>query len=161
MAMDGQDGRRDGQDNQNGRNATGPGTALLAAAEREIGRGNLRKGAGLAWEATQAALAACAARHGMPCANWDDAVQFVKHLDKTGQYCASAKHPRILGPDYPYNYAAFSVADAFREHYETPEELAGTELEWESDEFPIFLESVKGFIAALHNESRPDTDTPQ
>ena len=142
-------------------NETQPGTDLLAQAEQEISRGNLRKGAGLAWQATMAAMAACAARHGMPCNNRDDAVQFVMHLDRTAKHSASAKPPRIFGPNYSYNYAAFSVADGFREHYETPEELAGTEFEWEADEFPIFLASVKRFIGALHTASQPDTDTAQ
>lgn len=142
-------------------NETLPGTALLAQAEREISQGNLHKGAGLAWQATMAALSACAARHEMPCNNRDDAVQFVMHLDRTAKHSASAKPPRIFGPNYSYNHAAFSVADGFREHYETPEDLAGTEFEWEADEFPIFLASVKKFIAALHYESQSDTDTAQ
>ena len=149
MAMDGQDGRMDGQDNQNGRNETGPGTDLLAAAELEIGRGNLRKGAGLAWQATQAALAACAARHGMPCANWDDARELVIYLDQL----ASAANPFDYDAEYR-NMAALSVAYDFQEHYEMSEDLVDSGMEWEPDEYQLFLPSVQMLIARLNASSQ-------
>ena len=135
----------DGQDNQNGHNETGPGVDLLAAAEREIGRGNLRKGAGLAWQATQAALAACAARHGMPCANWDDARELVIYLDRV----ASAANPFDYDAEYR-NTVALSTADDFREHHEMTEELIDSGMEWEPDEYQLFLPSVQMLVARLN-----------
>ena len=135
----------DGQGNQNGQNESGPGTALLAAAEREIGRGNLRKGAGLAWQATQAALAACAARHGMPCANWDDARELVVYLDQM----AGAANPFDYGSEHR-NTAALSVAYDFQEHYEMSEDLVDSGMEWEPDEYQLFLPSVQMLIARLN-----------
>ena len=135
----------DGQDNQNGQNETGPGVALLAQAEREIGRGNLRKGAGLAWQAAQAALTACAARHGMPCANWDDARELVIYLDQV----ASAANPFDYDAEYR-NTLALSTADDFREHCEAPDRLAEDGMEWEPDEYQLFLPSMQMFIARLN-----------
>lgn len=139
----------DGQDNQNGQNETGPGVALLAQAEREIGRGNLRQGAGLAWQATQAALTACAARHGMPCANWDDARELVIYLDQV----ASAANPFDYGVEHR-NTTALFVAYEFQEHYEMTEELIDSGMEWEPDEYRLFLPSVQKFIARLNASSQ-------
>ena len=128
-----------------GQNETLPGTALLAQAEREISRGNLHKGAGLAWQATMAALTACAARYGMPCNNQDDARRFASYLD---QLTSDAN------PSDPWaqhrNTAALSVADAFREHCEEPDQPADADLEWEPDEYRMFLPSVQKFIARLN-----------
>ena len=132
-------------DGQDGRSESGPGVALLAAAEREIGRGNLRKGAGLAWEATQAALAACAARHGMPCDNWGDALQLARYLDRV----ASAANPFDYDAEYR-NTVALSTADDFREHHEMTEDLIDSGMEWEPDEYQLFLPSVQMFIARLN-----------
>ena len=139
MAMDG----------QNGYDESGPGTALLAQAEREIGRGNLRKGAGLAWQATQAALSACAARHGMPCANWDDARELAVYLDQL----ASAANPFDLGAKHR-NTTALFVAYDFQEHYEMSEDLVDSGMEWEPDEYQLFLPSVQMLIARLNASSQ-------
>ena len=54
-----------------------PGERLLAMGQREIDKGNLQQGAGLVWQATMAALAAAAKRHGMPCGNREEAVKVV------------------------------------------------------------------------------------
>ena len=143
----------DGQDNQNGQNESGPGVDLLAQAEREIGRGNLRKGAGLAWQAAEAALTACAARHGMPCANRGDALQLARYLDQV----ASAANPSDLGAKYR-NTVAWSTADDFRQHYEMTEELVDSGMEWEPDEYQLFLPSVQMFITRL-NASNQCTGT--
>lgn len=135
----------DGQDNQNGQSESGPGVALLAQAEREIGRGNLRKGAGLAWQATEAALMACAARHGMPCANWDDARELTIYLDEL----TSAANPFDLWAKHR-NTTALFVAYDFQEHYEMSEDLVDSGMEWEPDEYQLFLPSVQKFITRLN-----------
>lgn len=148
--VDGAEGMAmDGQDNQNGQNESGPGVALLTQAEREIGRGNLRKGAGLAWQAAEAALTACAARHGMPCANRGDALQLARYLDQV----ASAANPSDLGAKYR-NTVAWSTADDFRQHYEMTEELVDSGMEWEPDEYQLFLPSVQMFITRLNASSQ-------
>lgn len=126
-------------------NETPPGTALLAQAEREISRGNLHKGAGLAWQATMAALSACAARHEMPCNNRDDAQRFASYLDQL----ASDANPSDPWAQHR-NTAALSVADAFREHCEEPDQPADADFEWEPDEYRMFLPSVQKFIARLN-----------
>lgn len=127
-------------------NESQPGTALLAQAEREISLGNLRKGAGLAWQATMAAMAACAARHGMPCNSRDDAQQFASYLDQL----ASAANPSDQWAKHR-NTAALSVADAFREHHEEPDQRADPEFEWAPDEYRMFLPSVQKFVARMTN----------
>lgn len=126
---------------------TMPGEALLAAAEREIGKGNLREGAGLAWKATMAALTAAAARHGMPCSNREEARLFAKHLDAIAD-------PASLTDDLSRyrNLLSFGIADSYREHYEGLGEREGTEYEWERDEYEDHVDTVREFIAYLHRE---------
>lgn len=123
---------------------TTPGEELLAAAEREIGKGNLREGAGLVWRATMAALAAAAERHGMPCRNREEAVEFVNFLDDIAP----------PSPDEIYthrNLVAFSMADFYREEYQDWGEMPyDTEFRWEPDEYTIHLESVRRFIKSLY-----------
>ena len=121
-----------------------PGEALLEAAEREINKGNLRKGAGLVWDATMEALAAAAVRHDMPCSNREEAVKFVNHLDDlTGP--SSGQLLRFA------NLAAFSVAETYREHYDDLDEFKGTEFEWEPAEYALYLDSVRRFVSSLNN----------
>ncbi len=124
-----------------------PGEALLAEAEREIGKGNLREGAGLVWRATMEALATAAARHGMPCGNRDEARLFAKHLDAIAD-------PASL-PDELSRYRnllSFGIADSYREHCEGLGEREGTEYEWEPDEYAMLLDSVREFIESLNYE---------
>ena len=129
-----------------------PGEALLQAAEQEIGKGNLHKGAGLVWEATMEALAAAAARHGMPCGDREEAVKFVNHLDDLAEP-PSEKLLRFA------NLAAFSVAETYRDHHEELEEFKGTEFEWEPAEYALYLDSVRHFVNSLN--SRQIADSPR
>lgn len=151
-----------------GRETMGPGDALLAAAEREIGRGNHLGGAELVWQATMEAVSAAAARHGMPCRDREEARRFVKHLDNRDGQLGAGFEPGpaggIISADqqtalpgvesalqFPhYNLAAFSTAESFREHYESREELEGSEFQWEPDEYAVFLDPVRGFVASLN-----------
>lgn len=151
-----------------GRETMGPGEALLAAAEREIGRGNHLRGAELVWQATMEAVSAAAARHGMPCRDREEARRFVKHLDNLagplgagfepgpiGKGVAAGQQTALPGAEgalqFPhYNLAAFSTAESFREHYESREELEGSEFQWEPDEYAVFLDPVRGFVASLN-----------
>ena len=146
----------------------GPGEALLAAAEREIGRGNHLRGAELVWQATMEAVSAAAARHGMPCRDREEARRFVKHLDNRDGQLGAGFETGLAGgiisadqqTDQPgaegalqfphYNLAAFSTAESFREHYESREELEGSEFQWEPDEYAVFLDPVRGFVASLN-----------
>ena len=127
-----------------------PGEALLAAAEREIGKGNLREGAGLVWQAAMAALVAAAKRHSMPCSNREEARLFVKHLDEAASRKPS---PELLKSWYRLG---FGTAESFREHYEGLGEREGTEFEWEPDEYLIFLDPVRGFIGSLNHQQGED-----
>ena len=148
------------------RETTGPGAALLAAAEREISQGNHLKGAELVWQATMAAVSAAAARHGIPCRNREEARQFVKQLDNLAEPSRIGSDPgpvgRITSADltsadsatpedlaFPWNLAGFGVADSFRNQYENRDALSGTEFQWEPEEFAIFLDPVRYFIATL------------
>jgi hypothetical protein len=130
---------------------TMPGAQLLAAAEREIGMGNLREGAGLVWRATMEALAAAAEHHGMPCRNREEAVKVVNHLDDI----SDAPAPGEL---YTYrNLVSFSVADSYREEHENQEELLDDpEFRWEPDEYILYLDSVRRFIKSLNNQAASD-----
>lgn len=129
-----------------------PGEELLAAAEQEIGKGSLREGAGLVWEATMEALAAVAARHGMRCRNREEAVKVVNHLD-------AIAGPPAPGEFYTYrNLVSFSVADSYREEHEHQEELLDDpEFRWEPDEYILYLGSVRRFIKSLNNQAAGDT----
>ena len=129
-----------------------PGEALLAVAEREIGKGNLWEGAGLVWQATMEALAAVAAHYDMPCSNREEAVKVVNHLDDI----AGAPAPGEL---YTYrNLVSFSVADSYREEHENQEDLLDDpELQWEPDEYILYLASVRRFIKSLNNQAASDT----
>lgn len=128
-----------------------PGEALLESAEKEIGKGNLREGAGLVWGATMEALAAVAARYGMPCRNREEAVKVVNHLDNI----ADAPVPGEL---YTYrNLVSFSVADSYREEHENREELLDDpEFRWEPDEYVMYLDSVRRFIKSLSSHATGD-----
>ena len=124
-----------------------PGEALLAAAERAIGAGNLRQGAGLVWQAAMEAMAAAAARYSMPCDNRDEARLFAKHLDTIAD-------PASL-PDELSRYRnllSFGIADSYREHYEGLDGREGTEYEWEPDEYEDHIDTVRDFIEALNGE---------
>ena len=129
-----------------------PGEALLEVAEQEIGKGNLQKGAGIVWQATMEAMAAAAARHGIPCGNREEAVKFVNHLDDI----ADAPAPDEL---YTYrNLVSFSVADSYREECENREELLDDpEFRWEPDEYTLYLDSVRRFIKSLNSQAPGDT----
>ncbi|MCY4557353.1 MAG: hypothetical protein OXF79_13440 [Chloroflexi bacterium] len=129
-----------------------PGEALLEAAEREIGKGNLREGAGLVWDATMEALAAAGARYGMPCGNREEAVELVNHLDDLAD-------PPAPGEFYTYrNLVSFSVADSYREEHENREELLGDpEFRWEPDEYTLYLDSIRRFIKSLNNQTTGNT----
>ena len=129
-----------------------PGEALLAVAEREIGKGNLREGAGLVWRATMEALTAVAAHYDMPCNNREEAVKVVNHLDDI----ADAPAPGEL---YTYrNLVSFSVADSYREEHENQEELLDDpEFRWEPDEYILYLDSVRRFIKSLNNQAASAT----
>ncbi len=124
-----------------------PGEGLLAEAEREIGAGNLREGAGLAWKATMQAMAAAAKRHGMPCSNRDEARLFAKHLDTIADPASLTD-----GLSRHRNMLSFGIADSYREHYEGLGEREGTEYEWEPDEYEDHVDTVRKFIAYLHRE---------
>ena len=128
-----------------------PGEALLEAAEQEIGKGNLREGAGLVWSATMEALAAVAARHGMPCRTREEARQVAQHLDGVAD---STKRRDDLARHR--NYLAFGTADSFREHNEEIHDLVYTELLWEPDEYAVHLDSVQGWIESLHRQLKGD-----
>ncbi|MDE2785058.1 MAG: cobalamin biosynthesis protein [Chloroflexota bacterium] len=122
-----------------------PGEALLAQAEREIGQGNLRRGAGLVWQAAMEALSAVAMQHGLPCGNREEARQVAKYLDGVAD-----STQRQDGLALHRNYLAFGTADSFREHNEEFNELVHTELLWEPDEFAVYLDSVQWWIDSLH-----------
>ena len=149
-----------------GRETMGPGEALLAAAEREIGRGNHLRGAELVWQATMEAVSAAAARHGIPCRDREEARRFVKHLDNLDGQLGAGFEPGpaggIISADltvtgsataedlaFPWNLAGFGVADSFRKQYENWDVLSGTEFQWEPEEFTIFLDPVRYFIESL------------
>ena len=145
-----------------------PGERLLAAAEREIDEGNLRRGAKLVWQAVMEALAPVAERHGMPCGNAAEARLLVKYLDQMGAIKKSVSansdpHDVIVPSEQPtamptgselarfWHQLRFDLADSFREHYEDLEGIHGTEFEWEPDEYAIFLEPVRSLIQALNH----------
>ena len=122
-----------------------PGKALLAEAERQISLGNYHQGSGLVWQGAMAALSAVAMQHGLPCRNREEARQIAKHLDdvadSTERQDGLARH---------INYLAFRTADSFREHNEELHELVYTELLWEPDEYPLYLDSVQWWIDSLY-----------
>ncbi len=123
------------------------GEALLAAAQREIGKGNLHEGAGLVWEATMEALAAAAERCGRPCRNRDEALAFVNYLDDTAADPADEIYTHR-------NLAAFSVADSYREEYRgEASSLGDPELRWDSDDFATRLQSVRRFVRSLNERT--------
>ena len=125
-----------------------PGERLLAMGQREIDKGNLQQGAGLVWQATMAALAAAAKRHGMPCGNREEAVKVVNHLDDIAG-------PPPPGEIYTYRHLmAFSVADSYREESENQEEaLNAPDARWEPEEYQKHFDSVRRFIKALNSGS--------
>ena len=151
-----------------------PGERLLAQAEEEIARGNYHKGAGLVWQATMAALAAVAERHGMPCSDREEASLVAKRLDRIrptisgqsrdpgpmdggvpdNQHTVALTEPDVS--DYWYQLR-FDLADSFREHYEDLEDFSGTEFEWEPDEYVVYLEPVRSFIESLNRQQTVDT----
>ena len=126
------------------RETTLPGERLLAMGEHEIGKGNLREGAGLVWRAVMETLAAVAEGYGMPCRNREEAVKVVNHLDDI------AMPPPPGEFHYTYrNLMAFSVAETYREHYEEREELEEAGNLWEPDQYETYLISVRSFIKHL------------
>ena len=147
-----------------------PGEALLATAEREIGKGNLREGAGLVWKAAMEALAAAAKRHGMPCGNRDESRRFVKYLDELELRGMAPSHDlgpfggdvptdqhidmvsELSGVNFPRNLAAFRLAESYQEHREGLGEREGTEYEWEPDEYALYLEPMRDFIESLNSQ---------
>ena len=151
-----------------------PGERLLAQAEEEIARGNYHKGAGLVWQATMAALAAVAERHGMPCRDREEARLVAKRLDRIGKaiwgpsrdpgpvdggvpddvHTVALTEPDVS--DYWYQLR-FDLADSFREHYEDLEDFSGTQFEWEPDEYVVYLEPVRSFIESLNRQQTVDT----
>ncbi|MYC34531.1 MAG: hypothetical protein F4X64_15320 [Chloroflexi bacterium] len=134
------------------RETTLPGERLLAMGEREIGKGNLREGAGLVWRAVMETLAAVAEGYGMPCRNREEAVKVVNHLDDI------AMPPPPGEFHYTYrNLMAFSVAETYREHCEELDEFKGTEFEWDPDEYLLYLDSVRRFIDSLNHYQKVDT----
>ena len=136
-----------GEAAMDGQEAKTPGEALLAAAEREIGKGNLRRGAGLVWQAAMEALAAAAERHGLPCSNREQARLVAKHLD------AIADTASLTDELSRYrNLLSFGIADSYREHYEGLGGREGTEYEWEPDEYEDHIDTVRDFIEALNGE---------
>ena len=124
-----------------------PGEALLAEAEREIGKGKYREGAGLVWQAAMEAMVTAAARRGMPCRNREEARLFAKHLDAIAD-------PASLpdGLSRYRNYLRFGIADSYREHYEGLGGREGTDYEWEPDEYKYHIDTVRDFIETLNGE---------
>lgn len=117
-----------------------PALELLQAAETAFAAGELRKGYGLVWDATMAALRPFATRMGVPCDTKEQAQAFVLDIDGVDEYWR--------GETYPYHLAAFNVAAMFQEQAE------GTyddepEFRWEGDQFEFYLPAVKSFIKNL------------
>ena len=112
---------------------------LLGEADREFDAGKTRKGSMLMWEAACAGLSAVADKHGWPRDTTQDIKKIVYQLDNVDEKGNS--------PKYPVHFAAFSVADGFREQAE------GCELEaefvWSDIGIEMGRESVKEFIANL------------
>ena len=157
--------------------ATLPGERLLAMGEREIGKGNLREGAGLVWQAVMEALAATAKHHGMPCRNREEARLFAKHLDLVRPIrLLRSDDPGSIGGITPpadehivmrsepdtaeyWHQLRFDLADSFREHNEDLEDFSDTEFEWEPDEYAVFLEPVRSFIVSLNRRRDRGTES--
>ena len=117
-----------------------PALELLQAAETAFAAGELRKGYGLVWDATMAALKPIATRQGMPCTTLEQTWEFVRdldHLDDNG-------HSEL----YPYHFAAFNVAVKFLEQAEGKYDDA-PEFRWEGDQFRFYLPAIEHFVKSL------------
>ena len=115
---------------------------LLGEADREFDAGKTRKGSMLMWEAACAGLSAVADKHGWPRDTPQDMKKIVYRLDNVDEKGNS--------PGYPIHFAAFSVADGFREQAEDYEyEWECSEFVWSDIEIDMGRESVKEFIADL------------
>ena len=118
---------------------------LLAEADLEFDAGKTRKGSMLMWKAACAALSAVADKHGWPKDTPDDIKKITYRLDNVDE---KGKSPR-----YPIHFAAFSVADGFREQAEEEQaedyKYEFSEFVWSDIEIEMGRESVKEFIANL------------
>ena len=143
-----------------------PGMAMLTAADYEFSRSRYMSGAHLVWTAAMTALAAAADRHGLPCRSREEAWQFVKYLDDRAErlsggcpHCQSVDSSAVVAAtgckSTRRHVAGFSLSESFREQYENQDELKGSEFQWDPDEFAIFLDAQRGFIADLNCANLP------
>ena len=140
-------------------------TELLKAASADIDAGNLPHAAALAYQAAAQAARATADRLGFP-AHDDEALRNLMLTldgipplpdDLYDDSSVSAWLTQNATTPAPYS-SGFSIALAFRQHAETPQEhkRAVPELYWQDDQYDWYLQSVARFIKNLSHAKLPE-----
>ena len=118
---------------------------LLADADLAFDSGRFREGAGMMWEAARLSIVAVADANGWPSETLDDLKRVIYRLDDRDEEGRLTK--------FPTHWAAFGVANSYREQAETnDEDWPSPEFRWIDLEYTMHQKSVKMFIA--HMESR-------
>ena len=134
----------------------------LEAASAEIAAGRVQEGARLAYDAAFRAVADAARRHKRPCETIEDARDFVQWLDGLPaepedwlrdtiifDWVGNDEAPQLPIPEF---IAAFSVAESFKHHGESPLELTY----WEPDEYAIFLPGIQWLVEEMETAQPRD-----
>ena len=132
------------------------------AASAEIAAGRVQEGARLAYEAAFRAVADAAKRHQRPCKTVEDARDFVRWMEgfpdepfnwvKDSRIFDWVKDDNAPQLPIPELIGAFSVAESFKHHGESPLELT----HWEPDEYAIFLPSIRFLVEELETAQPRD-----
>lgn len=134
----------------------------LEAASEEIAAGRVQEGARLAYDAAFQAIADAAQRHDRPCETIEDARDFVRWMEGLPtepfdwfkdtpifDWIKDDNAPQLPIPEF---IGAFSVAEEFKRHAESPLEFTS----WQPEEYVIFLPAIRQLVEEMETAQRRD-----
>ena len=134
----------------------------LEAGAADIAMGRVQEGARLVYEAAFRAVAEAAKRHKRPCKTIEDARDFVWWMEGLPSepfdwfkdtpifdWVRDDNAPQLPIPEF---IGAFSVAESFKHHGESPLELTY----WKPDEYDMFLPAIQWLVEEMETAQRRD-----